>query len=288
MAARTIIVRSSILPEWYGAYLLENNYPEQYTVHVTEDITEPTEEMRKMKSILIVGAYYNNSLEKFGNDTDISLFLNNGDSLVDIKSLKGNDMKKMLDRLDVSYANEDSGFLATFVLPKLKVDDELHTFITYLDGYMFSRPTENMLCFTNGIYLQEGKNGIEKILNAYQKKTVDEIIETGRQKRIDNLFVARSRYRSGVVKQFQLGLVTVDAFITYGDSPILDTLLYALEESKADVAILVRPNMKLNKTFFTIRSSKKFNAGKIAKKLFGGGGSSICGGASVNGIWKLE
>lgn len=285
-----VVVRESMINECYGAWLLEKYNTDKkfnYVRHETKSIDYPDATMLnpKYRYLLIIGGYFSGSYDALQDKTLVTVFSNSSDDIVDVEN-----------RTNFQNIQYDpklfSGFLS-WVIQKLKITDtQIITFSNYMDTYAYGYPDNDAICFVNGLYSQEGKTLLDKVLTAYSSNKVEEIIECGKIKREINLLTAKARF--GYSKMIELPYKGQILKVRYGvgDSPIVDTLLYFLNQdiykfngsSDIDAALLLRYLPSEGSTCFSIRTRKGLDAGNIAKELWNGGGGIPAGGARMRGI----
>ena len=159
-----------------------------------------------------------------------------------------------------------------------------------LDSYMYGFPSEESLCFQNGIYVINAQTDLEKIATITSNEMVDFTIEAGKPKRIANRRIALDRVSKAIKLEVDDDsdgeLKTYMVAFGMGDSPIVDTCIALAESSSSGIGILLRYDFSQRKTFISCRVTEEsgLNAGKIMRLKFGGGGSRSMGGCSIPGL----
>lgn len=285
-----IVVRNNMIGECYGADLLKkygSSELVEYDIHYTQQITTPDDMMLKheYEYLLIVGGYYGASYDKLKDKKHIQVFTNSKSDIVDTKKYTN------IENIHVD-PKLYTGFV-TWVTEKLEItDSKIIKFAAYFDAYSYGFPKNDILCFVNGVYVQEGKSLTEKISNAYDKKSVDELIKEGVSKRELNLEVAKARFSYSKIIKLTYREKELKVRYTHGDSPIVDSTLYLLNQniynfdgdSDVDMAIMLRYMPSINKTGISIRAKKGYDSSDIAKELWGGGGCEVAAGATKDGV----
>lgn len=282
------VVRSNMLCELFGAELL---LPRGVTVMQTQAQTALTagqlEDIRD-KRVLIAGGYYRGAMSPILDVARrVTVFLNSSDHL---------EPHPKLEVLRASIDSNAFGF-ASFCVAACQADGREPTAPNYpaptgdvprvarfLDEYLFGNPSEEALCFQNGVYTIDRPTDAEKIRTLLTPADVDRCVANGRPKRVSNLRIAEQRYKATVTISFRYGERDVRAVLGVGDSPIVDTCLFFAQ--KADVGMLFRFDVSQRRTFVSAISNAASNldAGKLISDLFGGGGSFFMGGGSFQGL----
>jgi len=272
-----IVVRQSMLAEYYGAYLWQQQTGSD--IMVTSPITKLTEDdllKIKDKKILIVGGYYRENMEPIVKSAkEVSVFYNNSD----------------IDGLTVDYtyytSRELTGFLTWTVNQLALTEPYILQMAQYLDEYLYGYPTEQALCFQNGVYILEGNNDLDKILKVKSLSDIEQTIIKGREKRVNNLRVAQSRLKLAKEYTITFNGCCYEVLIGIGDTPIVDTCLLLAEKSKMGIGMLLRYDFNLNRTYVSTRTTENsgIDAGNLMKLLIKGGGSKPMGGGSVEGLY---
>lgn len=272
-----IVVRETMLAESYGAYLW--NKHRGCEVGFTPSITELHELMLeeiKDKSILIVGGYYQSNMDPIIKVAkEITVFYNSSDITQDVVS-----------NYKCIRANEFTGFL-TWTTKILNIEDDHILMISqYLDEYIYGYPSNDALCFQNGISVIDKDNNWDKMSTITSMEDIRQIVIKGKENTITNKRIAYQRFGSSEEITFNIGDKSYSACVSIGDCPIVDTCLLLADQSSDGIGMLFRYDMKARKTFISTRSTQEsnINAGLLMKQLIGGGGSKSMGGGSISGL----
>lgn len=267
-----VVVRQNMLAELCGAGLWdsERNSEVIQTPPLTEFTPELLEKIRG-KNVLIAGGYYNKSMKPILEAAkSVFVFYNSSDE-------PAREEHKF-------YQIEHADGFATWTANKVGIDaSDFHFKIAkYLDDYQYGYPSEEALCFQNGVYVIDKSTDYEKLMSI---GNIEQVIEAGRQKRISNMRIAEQRLK-GALEFSVLVDKPCGALTAIGDSPIVDTCLLLAEKSKGGIGFLFRYDLAKNKTFISCRVNEQsgLDAGKIMQKLVGGGGSKPMGGGSIDGL----
>lgn len=269
-----VIVRERMLNEEYGAHLWKN--ARGCKVITTPPIVMMKEEhleQIKDKKVLIISGYYRDNMKPIIESAkSVCVFFNTSD---DPDPNCGYQIMK---------AQEGSGFLA-WTLDQLAIKDEVvHRIATYLDEYLYGYPSEESLCFQNGVYVIDKNTDIEKILTIQSLQNIEDIIKKGKEKHINNLRIAEQRLKCSVLISFRVNNETYHAQVAIGDTPIIDSCLLLAEKSKSGLGIMFRYDILNRKTLISARATKEsnINAGMVMNALVKGGGSKPMGGGSMS------
>lgn len=279
----TVVVRQSMLAELYGAHL--------WHLHRGSDLltTPPVTQMDqglldkiKGKNILIVGGYYRANMGPILEAAkEVTVFYNSSDA---DESVSGYNFVTSL---------EFTGFL-TWTVQQLGLQDDKASPVLrmahYLDEYLYGYPSEESMCFQNGVYVIDKDNDLEKILTIKSIEDIEATIVKGKEKRINNRRIGEQRWKCAKQLTFKAGDETYSALVGIGDSPIVDTCLLLAEKSPSGIGMLIRYDINTGKTFISTRTTKEsgVDAGILMKKLVKGGGSKPMGGGSVSGLFFPE
>ncbi len=258
----TIVVRESMLGENYGAYLW--NLHHGIELLKTEPITKMDDDLLDKiegKHILIVGGYYRNNMEPI------------------LKAAK-----------TVKVFDSTTGFL-TWTVEQLEIKDEtILTMARYIDNYQYGYPSEEALCFQNGVYCIDKDTDLDKILTIKSLDDINLVLINGKTKRISNLRLAEQRLKCSKQLSLKIEDQTYNVLVGIGDSPVVDTCLLLANKSSNGIGMLFRYDLLNNKTFISTRTTEmsEVNAGVLMKKLIGGDGTKSMGGGSIQGLFFPE
>lgn len=264
-----VVVRSNILPEVYGAHLLES-VTNAKTIS-TGQITSFTDEMLekvKGKKVLIVGNYYSdNMLPILKTTSDLTVFLNSSD--------------KMNNDFECVQAERGKGIL-TWILskfPALSNDKVIWTISFYLEKYIYGWPCGNSIYFQYGIYTRNGSNDLERILDIKSMDDVVKTIATGQQVKPSLERIVKSRMDSSRVCKWR----DMDVIVTFGDNPIVETCIELAKASPNGIGFLFRYNFKTCVTYFSCRVTEEsgLDAGYLASEFAKESGMDATGGGGI-------
>ena len=272
-----VIIRQNMLAEVYGAYIWQ-----QFcacgiiTTPPLVKLDESVLEKITGKNVLIVGRYYRNNMDEIVKVAkDVSVFFNESDELP--KACNYACFK----------ASKGQGF-TTWTLDQTNYDEE-HQHVAkiaeYLDEYLYGFPSEEALCFQNGVYTIDKPTDLEKILTIQGSEDIKSTILRGKQKRTSNLRIAEQRAKCAAMFLFTLDDGDqFEALVTIGDSPIVDTCILLSEMSPTGIGMSFRYDVKNGKTLISMRVTKEsgLDAGLLMSKYIGGGGSQAMGGGSIS------
>jgi hypothetical protein len=272
MAYQLIVVRRNMLAELYGAHLWATHTNTEIfdTSALTEMTPDQLEKIRN-KNILIVGGYFKSNMKPIlAEAKEVTVFFNTSD----------------LDDQQPDHkfitAEPLSGFLSWTIQQLGIVESCTVQIAKYLDEYLYGYPSEESLCFQNGVYTIDKPSDLERLLTIQSNKDIESTIAKGKKKRVANLRIAQQRLEAS--KQF---IVYFDgkpypATVAIGDSPIVDSCILLAQQT--GIGILFRYNLAAKKTFLSCRTTKEsgIDAGHLMKQLVNGGGSVPMGGGSIN------
>lgn len=232
----------------------------------TPPITEMSKDLLQKisgRAILIVGGYFRQNMDAI-NKSAKSVFV---------------------------YESEEKDSFISWTIDALsKVIPNPITFkiCQFLEEYLYGDPSEDSLNFQNGIYCLDGRTDQEKLESIQDMADIRRVLEKGSERRIANKRTAEHRLTTAVPITIKLDGSEYKALVAIGDSPIVDTCIVLAQNSPDGFGILYRYDLFANKTFMTCRSTttSKVHAGKYAQEWSGGsgGGTKICGGASITGL----
>ena len=269
-----VIARRNMLAEVFGAYLWSCTTKSEH-IFTDPDVkmTDANLKLITGKSVLIVGGYYRDNMAPIINAAaDVTVFYNASDDVISH------------DGYTVVRGTSTSGFLS-WTVNKLNVTlPYVCRMADLLDQYLYGWPTEEALCFQNGIYTIDKPDDLGKLLSVLSDADIDAIIVAGRTKRIANKRIADERVKKSSVYTFNVNGTKYRAAISIGDSPIVDTCIALAVQT--GIGILLRYDLAAEKTFMSIRTTREsgIDAGKLAGDLVGGGGSMSMGGGQIGGL----
>lgn len=272
MSATKVVVSCNTLSHVAGAFFLKK-YATGYEPYLFET-PELTEELLNSDHLLIVGNLFR---EKYGSFTlpQVTVFADKCDHDTKASGIKW-----------IAPQKEFTGFLAYVQTLIKEKNEKITTFIQYLDTHLCGYPGETELNFQAGIWRQEGKTSYDKFAYAYEKVSVQDLIEQGAIARSCLKATIDDRVAKSKVVIITSGECKYKVRVAYGYIPVTDTL-FALLNEEVHCAMLIGHNLKTNQTDIRIKTSRGLHAGVIAKKLYGGGGYAGCGGATIDGILHL-
>jgi hypothetical protein len=276
MNFNTVVVRKQMLAECFGAHLW--NKMSDIKIMVTDAVTEMNNSMLeeiKDKDVLIVGGYYKNNMKPIIYAAkNLTIFYNNSD-----KYNQSNDYIALV-------ADKNKGF-ASWTVEQLKIsDDYILRIADYLDQYLYGHPSEEALCFQNGVYMLNGVTDLEKIKTIKNHEDIENAIEKGREKRINNLRIAKNRADWSTELPLKFNNNVYNVCVAIGDSPIVDTCIVLADRSSSGIGLLLRYDLKSKRTYLSarVKHGVEVNMGEFMHSLVGGGGSYVMGGGSVSGF----
>lgn len=280
-----IIVRRTMLAENFGAWLLKQESPQTQVLQTDAQVSlkEYELEIIRDKKILIVGGYYTNSMKSIKEVASSGcVFLNEGDAIPPAAT-----------NWDVVLSPVIGRGFATVALTQ--IDKRFHTevnlkIVNYLDQYLYGWPSNEAMAFQNGIYLIDCETDLEKLLTIRTEKDVEDTIANGETKRRANFRIAQQRFDTAIPCKIALpNDLKLTALLAIGDSPIVDTCAVLAEHSENGVGILMRYDLKRNRTLISVRvrDNTCVRAADVASSLCqGGGGSHAMGGGSIEGFQR--
>lgn len=139
----------------------------------------------------------------------------------------------------------------------------------YLDDYLYGYPSEESLCFQNGLYAIDKDDDLDKILTIKSNEDINAIIAKGREKRINNRRISGQRLKCVKQLTFKAGDETYSAL---GDTPVVDTCLLLADKSPSGIGMLFRYDINTGKTSISTRTTKEseVDAGLLMKNLVEG------------------
>ena len=275
----TIYARQSMLAESYGAHLC-TEYDSGYAMVLTDNITEPTDEMLACPAVWIIGGYYKKHYSSFKGETFV--FLNNCDEIPEEK----------FDNVKFVMAKEGKSFL-DYVCDLFGIKDEhVLRICRCLENYAYDYPEDESMNFQSGVYALEGATCLEKLLKVHRGEiSLEEVMEKGKVRRMSTMLTVQTRCKTAVMTTISFKGKEYSAIVANGDSPVNETLVALLKSGGTDVAILLRYDMKGKKTFISLMTSKGsgIRAGVLARERYGGGGSIVFGGGDMDGfVFSIE
>ena len=267
-----VVVRRAMLNEEYGAHLWKTlTGAEVLTTDPVVKMTESYLEQITGKRVLLVGGYYRDNMDPIVERAkSVFIFFNTSD---DVQP-----------NSECVIAKEGVGFLM-WTVKKLNIVDVVTNHIAqYLDEYLYGYPSDESLCFQNGVYVIQQPTEVEKILTVKTEDDITRVLEQGRIKRINNLRIAIIRLGNATEIAFTLRGVSHSALVVIGDTPIVDTCLLLAEKSQGGLGIMFRYDLEKKRTMISARATKEsgIDAGQLMKALVKGGGSKPMGGGSVD------
>jgi hypothetical protein len=289
MHPEVIIVREMMIAECFGAHLwsvaAELRDQPMHVLYTKAQVSLSESEMESIRgaNVLIVGGYYRDHMpEIIAAAAKVWVFHNNSD-----EQMEG--YETLLPR------SATEGF-ASFALQSITSEgvsldnvETLKEVVGHLDSYLYGWPSEEAMCFQNGVYLIDKPTDLEKLLTIKTIQDVNSTMQNGRLKRRANLRIAEQRLKWARAFNIAYGAKTLSIYsvlVGFGDSPVVDTCRLLAEKSADGIGILVRYNLEAERTFFSVGTTERssHDAGEIAKVLFDGGGSQPMGGGSLAGI----
>lgn len=273
---QVVVVRQSMLAELYGAHLWMVQCGCELLV--TAPVTQMTSDLLDKisgKRILIVGGYYSSNMSAILDAAkEVTVFYNSSD------------VDELVKGYQFITSVEFTGFL-TWTVQQLNIQEPyILRMSKYLDEYLYGYPSDEAMCFQNGVYVIDKDNDLDKILTIKSNDDISPVIVKGREKRINNRRVAEQRLKTSKQLTFKAGDEIYTCLCSIGDTPIVDTCLLLAEKSNTGIGVLFRYDINTSKTFISCRTTldSGIDAGLLMKKWIHGGGSKPMGGGSVSGL----
>ncbi len=273
-AKTLVVVFDNTISHVFGAHILVCADNKKYVYQFVEDPECLSEQINKenYKNVLLVSSRF---YKHYGllKDCNVSIF-------VDINETSSDE--KLPENFKYIYSEKSTGF-ATWAIKQVNIKGKhLTTFANYLDQQLCSYATEETCNFQTGIYAQAGDTNSGKLSSAIDV-SIGKIIEDGKIQRLHNIPIINERFKTSKIIMLKCDDKEYKTRVTCGWMPVTDTCLRLLEDTQVDCALLIGHDLRNNRTQLILRTNnKEIHAGKLIKKLYGGGGYVAQGGATID------